>query len=182
MEINMTKKHVLALAAAGTMVLGATSLSSAEDIFYNSGGVSPTTAYNEVTPRKAQRAKYRHSRDLRARQDWRAQSDNPLTWPFAAAAGAVGTAGAIVGGAASVLPGYYPYSGYSREAYGSYAYAPGAHDGAYGAQASYPYAPGGVSRDIGHSYYNGFGSQAPASSDNCAVDAGYGRKDYSVAC
>ena len=84
-----------------------------------------------------------------------------------------GTA-ATVGGTAAALTGH-PYGPYGT--YGSYAQVPG-----YDAYGSYNGAPGGFARDIGHSYYNGFGSPAPASQDNCAVDAGYGRKDYSLAC
>ena len=121
--------------------------------------------------------------------------------PFAAAEGAIGlgtaavgaglgTAGAVVGGTTAAVTGY-PVQRLSLRslwqlclcaggAYGSYAYAPG-----YANAPDYRYAPGsygslGFARDIGHGYYNGFA--APASQDNCAVDAGYGRLDYSVAC
>jgi hypothetical protein len=59
----------------------------------------------------------------------------------------------VVGGTAAALTGY-PYNPYSDSAYGSYAYAPPAA-GSFGL------------------------STAPASQDSCAIDAGYGRLDYS---
>jgi hypothetical protein len=166
---DMTKKHVLALVAATAMVLGGTSLSSARDSVKKSGMKRSHHAM------QVQRNGWN--------QGWQARTDNPLTWPFAAAQGAGAAAGAIVGGTAAAVGGTvgaatgYPYNGYPYGGYGSYAYAPG-----YESSGSYSYAPGGFARDIGHSYYNGFGSPAPASQDNCAVDAGYGRKDYSLAC
>jgi hypothetical protein len=97
----------------------------------------------------------------------------------------LGTAGAIVGGTTAAVTGY-PYGAYGnygyapRSVYGGYAYAPG-----YANAPDYRYAPGsygsfGFAPDIGNGYYNGFA--APASQDNCAVDAGYGRRDYAVAC
>jgi hypothetical protein len=168
---DMTKKHVLALVAAGALVLGGTSLSTARD------GVKKSSM-----KRSHHAAMQQHGWN----NGWHAHAANPLSWPFAAAEGAGLAAGAIVGGTAAAVGGtasaltgqpYYGHPYYPYGSYGSYAQAPG-YDG-YG---SYNYAPGGFARDIGHSYYNGFGSPAPASQDNCAVDAGYGRKDYSVAC
>ena len=168
---DVTKKHVLALVAAGAMVLGGTSLSTARD-----------------STKKSNMKRSHHAMQVQRdgwNQSWQAQA-NPLSWPFAAAEGAGLAAGAIVGGTAAAVGGtaaaltgqpYYGHPYYPYGTYGSYAYAPG-HD-AYGAYAA---APSGFARDIGHSYYNGFGSPAPASQDNCAVDAGYGRKDYSLAC
>jgi hypothetical protein len=195
----LDKKHVLACMAAGAVALGATSLSATP--------VSASqTAVKAAAPDGVSQAKYRKHRNVRAQhvrdwrgqhyaRDWRGQQvdafGNPITWPFAAAAGAAtaagtivggtlagaGTAtGAIIGGTAAALTGNpYGYHPYAYDPYGSYAYAPGP-DGAF----DYAYAPQGLGVDIGHSYYNGFGSRAPASSDNCAVDAGYGRKDYSL--
>jgi hypothetical protein len=163
---GMTKKHVLALVAASAMVLGSTSLSTARDGVKKSG-----------MKRSHHVAMQQHGWN----SGWQAQAANPLSWPFAAVEGAGLAAGAIVGGTAATVGGTaaaltgHPYGPYGT--YGSYAQAPG-----YDAYGSYNDAPGGFARDIGHSYYNGFGSPAPASQDNCAVDAGYGRKDYSLAC
>jgi hypothetical protein len=198
--MSMTKKHVLAAAAAGALALGATSLSAAPAA---AGTALKSAASDGVTQVKYKKHQARHhamrARNWNSGRDW--SQWGPFGLPFAAAEGAIGlgtaavgaglgTAGAVVGGTTAAVTGY-PYSGYPYGHYGSYAYAPG---GAYGSYAyapgyanapDYRYAPGsygsfGFARDIGHGYYNGFA--APASQDNCAVDAGYGRLDYSVAC
>jgi hypothetical protein len=195
--MSMTKKHVLAAAAAGALALGATSLSAAP---IASGTALKSAAPDGVTQVKSKKHQARHHA-MRARhwdggyaRNWNSGNNwsqwGPFGLPFAAAEGAVGlgaaavgaglgTAGAIVGGTTAAVTGY-PYAGYPYGAYGSYAYAPG-----YAKAPDYRYAPGsygsfGFAPDIGHGYYNGFA--APASQDNCAVDGGYGRRDYSVAC
>jgi hypothetical protein len=192
-----TTKHVLAAAAAGALALGATSLSAAP---IASDTALKSAASDGVTQVKYKKHQARHHA-MRARnwnggyaRNWNSGRDwsqwGPFGLPFAAAEGAVGlgaaavgaglgTAGAIVGGTTAAVTGY-PYSGYPYGAYGSYAYAPG-----YANAPAYGYAPGaygrfGLAPDIGHGYYNGFA--APASQENCAVDAGYGRRDYSLAC
>jgi hypothetical protein len=195
--MSMTKKHVLAVAAAGALAFGATSLSAAP---IASGTAVKSAASDGVTQVKYKKHQARHhamragnwnggyARNSNSGRDW--SQLGPLGLPFAAAEGAVGlgaaavgaglgTAGAIVGGTTAAVTGY-PYSGYPYGAYGSYAYAPG-----YPNAPAYGYAPGaygsfGFAPDIGHGYYNGFA--APASQDNCAVDGGYGRRDYSLAC
>ena len=179
---NMTTKHALVAATAGTMMLGVTSLSAAP--IQSDGTALKATDSNGVTRThyRAQRIPRHHAarvKDEARLQNWnqnysRAQNWNQNNWtrnwgpfglPFAAAEGLAATTGAIVGGATAAVTGYpygpYAYHNpYARDAYGSYAYAPG------------------WGRDIGHAYYNG--SAAPASQDNCAVDGGYGRKDYSM--
>jgi len=195
----MTKTHVLAAVAAGAVMVGATSLSAAP--LAANGTALRSAAPDGVTQVKYKKHRARHhamrtgnwngayAGNWNGARDW--SRGGPFGLPFAAAEGAaglgaaavgagLGTAGAIVGGTTAAVTGY-PYSGYPYGTYGSYAYAPGY---AYG---SYAYAPGtygsfGLAPDIGHSYYNGFGSPAPASQDNCAVDGGYGRRDYSIAC
>ncbi|MFL4968796.1 MAG: hypothetical protein ACJ8EU_08730 [Xanthobacteraceae bacterium] len=184
----MTKKHVLATVAAGALMLGATSLSAAP---ITSGASVKPAASDGVTQVKYKKHQARHHA-MRARS-WNGGGEwsqwGPLGLPFAAAEGAVGlgtaavgaglgTAGAIVGGTTAAVMGY-PYSGYPYGAYGSYGYAPRDVYGSY-AYAPGPYRSFGFAPDIGHGYYNGFA--APASQDNCAVDGGYGRRDYSVAC
>lgn len=204
----MTKKHVFA-AAAGALMLGTTALSAApmqSNGTLEQGASSGATKVHDRTHRTMRHHASRSREGVRAadmNQAYQGQWDNrtyqgqwgPFGLPFAAAQGAaelgtaavgagLGTAGAVVGGTVGALTGY-PY-GYG--AYGSYGYVPGDSYASYGyAPGAYGYAPGssgsvGLGRDIGHSYYNGFGSPAPASQDNCAVDGGYGRKDYSVAC
>jgi hypothetical protein len=185
----MTKKHVLAAAAAGALMVGATSLSAAP--LTSSGTALKSATSDGVTQVKYRKHQARHhamrTRNWNGGQNW--SQWGPLGLPFAAAEGAVGlgaaavgaglgTAGAIVGGTTAAVTGY-PYSGYPYGHYGSYAYAPG---GVYERYAYAPRAYGtfGFAPDIGHGYYNGF--TAPASQDNCAVDAGYGRLDYAVAC
>jgi hypothetical protein len=172
----LNKKHALALAAASVIALGATSSLSAAPVLTNTASVKAAND-DGVT-----QVRYKHHRThIRGQQLWtQQQSQNwgPFDAPAAAVAGAgaiaggaLATTGAIVGGTTAAVTGY-PYG------YGSYAYAPNAY-GAY-AYAPGPYSPGGFARDIGHQYYNG--AAAPASQDNCAVDGGYGRLDYSAAC
>ena len=180
--MRSTNKHVVALAAAGALMLGATSISSAaparSDTAAKAAGFAGTT-----------HVRYRSHRPIRA-QAARPQAWNPLALPFAAAAGAGTVAGALVGNTTAAVTGYpyYGYGSYPYDGYRSYASAPGYPYNTYGdAYGSYAYAPGayggvGLGRDIGHSTYNGIGSTAPASQDNCAVDAGYGRRDYAIGC
>jgi hypothetical protein len=205
--INMTKTHVLAAVAAGALALGAPSLSAAP---MASGTAVKSATSDGVTQVKSKKHQARHhsmrvrssdsyARSWNGRQDW--SQWGPFGLPFAAAEGAIGlgtaavgaglgTAGAIVGGTTAAVTGY-PYTGYPYGAYGRYGYAPGDVFGSYAYAPGYAnapatrYAPGsygsfGFAPDIGHGYYNGFA--APASQDNCAVDAGYGRLDYSAAC
>jgi hypothetical protein len=206
----LDKKHVLACMAAGAVALGATSLSATSVSAGQTAIKAATPDGTQVKYRKHRNVRAQHVRDWRGQhhvRDWRAQQvdafGNPITWPFAAAAGAATTAGtivggtlagagtatgAIIGGTAAALTGNpYGYHPYAYDPYGSYAYAPGTYSAPYGNASAYSdgafdyaYPPQGLGVDIGHSYYNGFGSGAPASSDNCAVDAGYGRKDYSL--
>jgi hypothetical protein len=159
----LNKKHILAVAAAGAVAFGATSLSAAP-VLTNTAAIKAADA-DTMTQVRYKRHRTHH-RVLRQSQNW-----GVFGAPFAAAAGAAAVTGAVVGGTTAALTGY-PY------AYGPYAYGPYAYD-AYG---SYAYAPNGLgwSPDIGHRYYNG--AAAPASQDNCAVDGGYGRLDYAVAC
>jgi len=189
---NLVKKHVL-IATAGALMLGTSAVSAT--------GIRPNDSSTATVTRHRTHHAMRHY-GVRARGVARADRyapgyaayPGPLGLPFAAAQGAVdlgtapvgaglGAAGAVVGGTTSALTGnpygyygYYGYGNYPYGSYGSYAYAP-----------EYGYAPGsygsvGLGRDIGHSYYNGFGSPAPASQDNCAGDGGYGRKDYAIGC
>jgi hypothetical protein len=177
----ITKKHVLAAAAAGALAFGASSLSAAPMQSHGAAFNAATSDGVTHVHYKKHKAQHRvmHQRNWNAAN---AQDPGLLGVPFAAAQGAVGLgaaavgtglgiAGDVVGGTAAAVTGY-PY-------YGSYGYAPGAY--AYAPGYAYGGGPAwGLSPDIGHSYYNGVG--APASQDNCAVDAGYGRRDYSAAC
>jgi len=171
---NLAKKHVLALAAAGTMMLGATSLPAAPIQSdgtalkaTDSNGVTRTHQGQRITRHHAARVKDQ-ARVQEGNQNYWSRNWGPFGLPFAAAEGLATTTGAIVGGTTAAVTGY-PYAPYAyhrpyaRDAYGSYAYA-----------------PEGLARDIGHAYYNYDGSPAPASQDTCAVDGGYGRKDYSM--
>jgi len=195
----MTKKLVLVAAAAGALAVGAAP-STAAPVHADSTAIK--AAPGGVTQVHYQKHRTVRHQVLRERgrnaaaQTWgpnaAVQTWGPAGLPFAAAEGAVelgaaavgtglGIAGNVVGGTAAALTGTrYGYGAYGTYdyapgAYGSYAYAPG--------YAGYGYAPAsGLGHDIGHSYYNGSGSPAPASQDNCAVDGGYGRKDYSLAC
>lgn len=174
----LTKKHALALAAAGVVALSTTSLSAAP-VLTNTASVK---AANDTGLTQVRYKRHRtHVRTQQFSRNW-----TPFDAPAAAVAGAgaiaggaLATTGAIVGGTTAAVTGYpygpYAYSGhgYGAGAYNSYAYAP---EG-YGA---YAYAPGGLGADRGHQFYNG--NAAPASQDNCAVDGGYGRLDYSAAC
>ena len=167
----LNKKHMLTLAAASAMALGASSLSAAPVLSNN-------VALKDASADGITQVRYKHRKSharLRQSQDW--QAAGPFGAPFAAAAGVGAATGAVVGGALStagaVVGGVtgYPYGPYAYDnAYGSYAYAPN----------GYGYGGYGLSTDIGHAYYNG--GAAPASQDNCAVDGGYGRRDYSAAC
>lgn len=186
----MTKKHVLAAAATTVLIVGATPLSAASihrDGTAMTAGRSGVANMDNRTYRAASR-----QRNFRAAQS---QNGGPLGAPLTAAQGigtaAAGTGLAIAGGAAATAAGYrYGYPAYGGAAYGPPAYgdayaSPGYRRAAYvpsGAYSSYAYSPAVLSTDIGHSFYNGFGSPAPASQDNCAVDGGYGRRDYSAAC
>lgn len=178
----MLKKHVITLAAAGAMALGATAVSAAP---VRSNAASLKAAHADGMTQVNYKRHRAHAR-VHQSQNWRVQRsqnwNGPFGAPFAAAAGvgavtgaivggALSTTGAIVGGTTAAVTGYP--NGYG--AYGSYAYAPDPY-------GSYAYAPGpyGVSRDIGNGYYNGFA--APASQDNCAGDGGYGRRDYAIGC
>src|SRR5919198_5042924 len=162
----LIKKHVLAFAAAGAVAFGATSVPAAP-VLTNTAAVK-TPGADGITQVRLKKHKLSH----RVQQS---QDLGPFGLPFAAAAGAgaatgaaiagAGTvSGALIGGTTAAVTGY-PYWPYG-DAYGSYAYAPA------------PYASFGWS--AGHGYYNSFA--APASQDNCAVDGGYGRLDYGVAC
>jgi hypothetical protein len=146
MEIDMTKKHVLAGVAMGALMLGATSVSAAP-MASDATGMRPAS----VTHVKYKKHQARHHAMRRAArvQAWdrgpvetwnngsRWSQWGPFGLPFAAAEGAVGlgaaavgaglgTAGAIVGGTTSALTGY-PYAAHPYEAYGSYGYAPEAY-------------------------------------------------------
>ena len=196
---NMTKKHVLALTAAGAVIAGATSLPAASPA--SARGVKSTDAAAAMpmrhrTHRVAHRSTIRTQNGLAAgaqnADNWNAQSLNQprsAGWPAATAANlgseaAIGggtVSGPVIGGTAAAVTGY-PYGTYG------YPYANGAYArypyGGYGAYRSYAYAPeyaasAGFARDIGHSAYNRIGAPEPASQDNCAIDGGYGRKDYS---
>ncbi|HKA71167.1 MAG TPA: hypothetical protein VKE26_05140 [Xanthobacteraceae bacterium] len=180
----LNKKHVLAIAAGGAMMLGASPLIAAPV----PSGTAALKAANAdgITEVRYKHRKPHHKSQARLMQNWR--HAGPTGAPYAAAAGvgaatgavvggALATTGAVVGGATGYPYGYgYPY----RYGYGAYASNPyGAYGNAYN---SYAYAPGaygayGLSRDIGNGFYN-YGA-APASQDNCAVDGGYGRLDYS---
>jgi len=163
----LNKKHVLAVAAGGALMLAASPLMAAP-VLSNAAAVknADTDGITQV------RYKHRKSQARLQQQNW--QGAGPFGLPFAAAAGAgavaggaLATGGAIVGGTVTGYP-YGPYASYPYgNGYGAYAYAPN----------GYGYGGYGFSNDIGHGYYNG--SAAPASQDNCAVDAGYGRLDYS---
>jgi hypothetical protein len=172
----LNKKHALALVAASFVALGATSSLSAAPVLGNTAAVK---AANEDGLTQVRYTRHRtHIRTQQFSRNW-----SPLDVPGAAVAGAgaiaggaLATTGAILGGTTAAITGYpYGYSGYGfgARAYNSYGYAPGG----YGA---YAYAPGGLAVDRGHQFYNGYA--APASQDNCAVDGGYGRLDYSAAC
>jgi hypothetical protein len=183
------KKTTLACATAVGLVLGATSL-SAQPAAYTESQTGPRTeAGVGVTPMRYQthrkhahvqkhvRAHQRHGYLAQPRQSY-----GLLDAPFAAVEGVGATTGAALAGAGAVIGGTtaavtgYPY--WSTNAYGSYGYAPNAY-GSY-AYAPGAYAPGpysGWAADRGHQYYNG--AAAPASQDNCAIDGGYGRLDYS---
>src|SRR5262249_11701068 len=178
----MLNKHVLALAAAGAMALGTTSVSAAPVL-------SNSASLKAASPDHATQVRYKRHRSyvrVRPSQDW-----GPFGAPAAAAAGvgaatgavvggALATTGAIVGGTTAAVTGY-PYGPY---AYGSYAYAPHAYGayayapGAYGVNA---YAPGaygyGLGADRGHQFYNGVA--APASQGNRAIDGGLRRFAHS---
>jgi len=168
---DMTTKHALAVATAGTMMLGATSLSAAPIQSDGAALKAGDSGLTRVQSRTHHTARHRAARvkDQASVQDW-GRNDSGQNWgpfglPFAAAEGIGAATGAIIAGGTAAVTGYpygpYAYHNpYARDAYGSYAYAPG------------------WGRDIGHAYYNG--SAAPASQDNCAVDGGYGRKDYSM--
>jgi hypothetical protein len=199
----MTKKHVLAAVAAGALALGTTSLSAAPIASGTSVKAAASDGVTQVRYKKNQarhhamrtrnwNGAYARNWNGRYARSWngghRWSQWGPFGLPFAAAEGAVGlgaaavgaglgTAGAIVGGTTAAVTGY-PYAGYPYGAYGTYRYAPSAY-------GSYAYAPGrygsfAFAPDRGHGFYNGFA--APASQDNCAVDGGYGRLDYAVAC
>jgi len=160
----LNKKHVLAIAAGGAMMLGASPLMAAPV-------VTGTAAIKAANTDGITEVRHKHHKThARVHQSRNWQNAGPFGAPFAAAAGVGAATGAIVGGVTG-----YPYGGYG--AYGGYPYGP--YGNAYG---SYAYAPGpygayGLSRDIGNGYYNY--RAAPASQDNCAVDGGYGRLDYS---
>lgn len=162
----LNKKHILAFAAAGAMALGATSVSAAPVL-------TGTTAIRAANTDGMTQVRYKRQK-TQHRVLQQSQNRDLLGAPVAAAAGTAAVTGAVVGGTAAALTGYpyaydvYAYSRYPYGAYGSYAYAPA------------PTATFGLAPDIGHRYYNGFA--APASQDNCAVDGGYGRLDYSVGC
>jgi hypothetical protein len=191
------KKTTLACATAVGLALGATSL-SAQPLDYTGSQTGPRTETGVgSTPMryKTHRKHARVQRHVRAHQRHGylaqpRQSYGLLDAPFAAVEGvgaatgaALAGAGAVIGGTTAAVTGYPYWSannyggsyggnyGYAPSPYGSYAYAPGAY-------ASGPYY--GWAADRGHQYYNG--AAAPASQDNCAVDGGYGRLDYSIAC
>lgn len=194
------KKTTLACATAVGLGLGATSL-SAQPAAYTGSQTGPRTeAGVGVTPTryKNHRAHARVQKHVRAHQQHGylaqpQQSYGLLDAPFAAVEGvgaatgaALAGAGAVIGGTAAAVTGYpywstnaYGSYGYAPRAYGSYAYAPG-YAYAPSAYAPGPYQSYGWAADRGHQYYNG--AAAPASQDNCAVDGGYGRLDYSIAC
>ena len=169
----LNKKHVLAIATGGALMLAASPLVAAPVL-------SNTAAVKNADTDGITQVRYKHRKTHARLQSQNWQNAGPFGLPFAAAAGAgaiaggaLATTGAIVGGTTAAVTGYpygpYAYSPYGN-AYGSYAYAP-----EYGAYAAYGY--NGLSRDIGNGYYN-YGA-APASQENCAVDGGYGRLDYS---
>lgn|SRR5262245_2706628 len=189
------KKTTLACATAVGLALGATSL-SAQPLDYTGSQNGPRTEAGAGSAPMRYKSHRRHARvqkHVRAHQQhsYLAQprpSYGLLDAPFAAVEGvgaatgaALAGAGAVIGGTTAAVTGYPYWSAnaygghygnpYAPAAYGSYAYTPGA------------YAPGpyyGWAADRGHQYYNG--AAAPASQDNCAVDGGYRRLDYSIAC
>jgi hypothetical protein len=78
----LNKKHVLAIAAAGAMMLGASSLSAAP--------VLSGTAVKAANPDGMTQVRYKRSRaQARVQQDW-----GPFGAPFAAAAGVGAATGA----------------------------------------------------------------------------------------
>ena len=180
---HMTKKHVLAL-AAGALLLATTAASAGpvrDSVRMSANPDGVRQVHYKTSQVKKQRV-LRHQA-LRARVNTVGYR-NPLGLPFAAAAGAgtvagaviggaANTAGAVIGGTTGVLTGY-PYD----PIYGGYAYAGPGH----GSYALVPEASFGLGVDRGHSFYNGLGAPAPASQDNCAVDGGYGRRDYAIGC
>lgn len=186
------KKTTLVCATAVGLALGATSL-SAQPLDYSGSQNGPRTeAGVDSTPMryKAHRKHARVQKHVRAHQRHSyltqpQRSYGLLDAPFAAVEGvgvatgaALAGAGAVIGGTTAAVTGY-PY--WSTNAYGSYGYAPGAYGSYAYAPGAYPPGPNyGWAADRGHQYYNG--AAAPASQDNCAVDGGYGRLDYSIAC
>jgi hypothetical protein len=179
----LNKKTMLACAASAGVAFGATSL-SAQPMAYNGSQTGLRTEAGAGRTQMRYRTHRKHAR-VHQRQGFVAQprqSYGLLDAPFAAIEGvgvatgaALAGAGAVIGGTTATVTGY-PY--WSTNAYGSYAYALGAY-GSY-AYAPGPYQSDGLTVDRGHQFYNG--AAAPASQDNCAVDAGYGRLDYSIAC
>jgi hypothetical protein len=174
----LSKKHVLAAAAASIMALGATSLSAAPLMSHSAGARTANSHGMTQVHYKRHRT---HLRMQQLSRNW-----SPFDAPAAAVAGAgaiaggaLATTGAIVGGTTAAVSGYpygpYTYGGYgyAPNGYGAYAYAPGAY-------APGGYATGAYARDIGNGYYNG--NAAPAAQDSCAGDGGYGRLDYAIGC
>jgi hypothetical protein len=133
--MRMMNKHVLALAAAGAVTLGATAASAQyyEPNITNSvreyGAEAETGLRSDVRAHNAAR--------VRTRGHVRAWQNDP--GPFALPGAAIGAAGAVAGaavtGAANVAgvavgaPVYGPYA-YDNPAYGAFAY-----DNSYGANA-----------------------------------------------
>src|SRR5262249_44106208 len=132
----LNKKHVLAVATGGAMMLAASPLVAAPVL-------SNTAAVKNADTDGITQVRYKHRKSrARLQQSPNWQNAGPFGLPFAAAAGAgavaggaLATGGAIVGGTTAAVTGYpygpYAYGPYGN-AYGSYAYAPDAY-GAYGA-------------------------------------------------
>jgi len=176
---NMTKKHVLALTAAGAVIAGATSLPAASPA--SARGVKSTDAAAAM-PMRHRTHRVAHRSTIRTQNGLAAGAQNAETAANLGSEAAIGggtVSGPVIGGTAAAVTGY-PYGTYGYPyAYGAYARYPYGGLG-YGAYGSYASAPGyGFARDIGHNAYNGIGAPEPASQDNCAIDGGYGRKDYS---
>jgi hypothetical protein len=181
MEIDMTKKHVLAGVAAGALMIGATSVSAAP-MTSDAAGIRPASVTHvKYKKHQARHHAMRHATRMHAWNGGPVETWNngprwrqsrwsqlgPFGLPFAAAEGAVGlgaaavgaglgTAGAIVGGTTAAVTGYPYATGYPYGAYGSYGYAPDAYSinsgGAYTVQG--PVVNGGPA--YGYAPTNGY--------------------------
>jgi len=132
----MTRSTVLAVAAAGALMLGGTSLSHAQ-VGSKALGMEPADS-SEVTQVRYRGRARTMNRRWHSDGGWHSGGPGLLGLPFAAAAGAGMAAGSIIGGTTGALFGG-PYAAYGYNGYG---------------RSVEPYVSGGVHTSSGYPYYD----------------------------